>query len=321
MLHRFLILMVFLLTLPFHAKAEELTVHAIMAADLKPVAAEVDSAHHATARARIGGTITELKVSEGAEVKRGDVLAIINDPKQPLAIDAMEARLKSLEHERAQAAADVKRFTPLAKSGTISKLRMEELNTRLSMLDDSVHALRAERDNAITQRNEGHVLAPMDGKVLTLPTPQGNVIMPGETVAELTAGDLILKIRVPERHARYLKKDMELRIVSKAADGSDAVSMGKVVKIYPEIQEGRITADLSVEDIAHLYVGEQMTAYVPAARRKAIYIPPSAVTRRYGLNYVTLKSGVEAVVELGLEDDHGVEVLSGLNEGDVLVTP
>lgn len=305
--------------LPEVSVAEDFTVQMIEAADLKPVAAEVDSAHRAVARARIGGTIVAIKVSEGAYVKQGDVIAIVSDPKQPLAVSAVDARLKSLDQERAQAASDVERYKPLVKVGAISQMKMDELNTRLASLTSNVKAIKAERDSAKTLEGEGRVLAPMSGKVLSLPVPEGNVVMAGETIAELTAGELVLKIRVPERHAKYLKKGKKIRISSADDEGKEVVGSGSIKKIYPEVEEGRVTADVSVADLSQLFVGERMTAYVPTASRKAIYIPASFVTRKHGLNYVTLKSAGETVVELGLEGEHGVEVLSGIHEGDILV--
>lgn len=305
-----------------HAGAAELVVRTVVVADSKPVAAQVDTAHHAMARARITGTVEELRVSEGSEVKQGDVLAVIRDPKQPLAVTATDARLKSLDHDRAQAASDVKRFAPLVKMGAISQMKMDELNTRLSMLTSNVAALRADRDSALAQQKEGMVLAPMSGRVLKLPVTRGNVVMMGETIAELTAGEFILKIHVPERHARLLKKGLVVPIISENEDGSkQATASGKIQKIYPELHEGRMEADVAVPDLKHLYVGARMTAYVPTASRAAIYVPESAITHRYGLNYVQLKSGEEVVVETGLADAQGIEVLSGLHEGDILVVP
>ena len=143
--------------------------------------------------------------------------------------------------------------------------------------------------------------------------------MPGETVAELTAGELVLKIRVPERHAKYLTRGASIRIVSSNTRGEDANGNGKIRKIYPEAENGNVIADVAVTDLSHLYIGERMTAYIPTASRKAIYVPLEFIVRRHGLNYATLQSGGEVVVELGLEDAHGIEVLSGLRDGDVLV--
>lgn len=301
--------------------AEDFTVQTVETSDLKPVAAEVRSAHRAIARTRVSGTISEIKVAEGDKVKQGDVLAIVNDPKQPLAVEAVDARLKSLEQERKQAASDVERYVPLVKIGAISQMKMDELNTRLVSLTQTVKAARAERDSAITHKGEGKVLAPMSGQVLSLPVPIGNVVMAGETVAELTAGDLLLKIRVPEISAKYLKNGKKIRIVSSNENGEDANTNGVVKKIYPEVEGGFVTADLEVSDLSHLFVGERMTAYVPTASRKAIYVPRNLITRKHGLNYVTLKSGGETVVELGLDDENGVEILSGLSGGDILVSP
>ena len=306
---------------PRSSFAEEFTVHEAETSELKPVAAEVDSAHRAIARSRINGTISELKVAEGDKVKQGDILAVISDPKQPLAVDEVNAHLKSLEQERKQAASDVERYAPLVKVGAISQMKMDELNTRLATITENVKAAKAQRDSAVTNKGEGKVLAPMSGQVLSLPVSLGNVVMAGETVVELTAGDLLLKIRVPERTAKYLKNGEKIRIVSGSDSGEEKNGSGVIKKIYPEVESGLVTADVAVSDLSNLLVGQRITAYVPTYNHKAIYIPSNFITRKHGLNYATLKSGGEIVVELGLAGENGVEILSGLNGGDILVSP
>ena len=66
------------------AAAETLTVAPTLVDDDKEVLATVESVRSPQARARIGGTVDTLKVAEGDRVKKGDLLAVVVDPKLKL---------------------------------------------------------------------------------------------------------------------------------------------------------------------------------------------------------------------------------------------
>jgi hypothetical protein len=95
--------------------------------------------------------------------------------------------------------------------------------------------------------------------------------------------------------------------------------------VYPEIQGGRVIADVEVSGLGDYFVGERTRVYVDAGKRKAIVIPGSYVYRRAAVNYVKLADGDEVVVQPGeVHDGNGVkeiEILSGLVDGDKVVTP
>ena len=58
----------------------------------------------------------------------------------------------------------------------------------------------------ITQQvEEGDVLAPAQGRVLTIPVTVGAVVMPGETIAKIAANAYVLRLELPERHARFIE--------------------------------------------------------------------------------------------------------------------
>ena len=59
---------------------------------------------------------------------------------------------------------------------------------------------------------EGKVLAPAAGRVLTVPVTTGTVMLTGETVATIGEQNFVLRLRVPERHARFLKAGDPVRI-------------------------------------------------------------------------------------------------------------
>ena len=56
-------------------------------------------------------------------------------------------------------------------------------------------------------------------------------------------------------------------------------------------------------------------------RREAIVVPNTAVFARAGAHFVKLKDGAEVVVQPGEARDDDIEILSGLRDGDVVLTP
>ena len=63
----------------------------------------------------------------------------------------------------------------------------------------------------------------------------------------------------------------------------------------------------------------RVRVYVSTGKRETIIVPKTYTTIRYGLTFVRLKTGGEIVVQPGQESPKGIEILSGLVTGDVLI--
>ena len=103
---------------------------------------------------------------------------------------------------------------------------------------------------------------------------------------------------------------------------------GKLVKVYPEIEGGRVLADVEVDGLGDFFAGERTLVWIPVDQRTAISVPPAAISTRYGIDYVSLVSAagprdVAVVTGESFETGNGarVEILSGLRDGDRVVTP
>jgi len=96
---------------------------------------------------------------------------------------------------------------------------------------------------------------------------------------------------------------------------------GRVALVYPQIDQGRVIADVEVESLGDYFVGERTRVYVATGTRDALVVPESSVYRRFGVSYVKLKDGTEVAVQIGLPVEGGLEILAGLHEGDVVTTP
>ncbi len=168
---------------------------------------------------------------------------------------------------------------------------------------------------------EGAALAPGAGRVLKTPVTEGSVVLPGETIATIAEDHYILRLQLPERHARFMRAGDAVKISGRGSADGGALSEGKVRIVYPEIEGGRVIADVEVPDVGDYFVGERTRVYVATGERPAIVIPRAYVYRRAGVDFVRLKDGAEVVVQLGSGDDASVEILAGLKDGDEVVTP
>jgi RND family efflux transporter MFP subunit len=304
------------------ARAAEYVVEPRIVHDRKAVFGRVESIHQAEARARIAGTLVAVSVVEGDRVSAGERIALVQDPKLPLRLAETDARLKSLAAQQAQARIDLARMTVLRKSNTASQAQYDQARTALDVVTAQIAAMEAERDLILEEQREGAVLAPVSGRVLTVNRIAGTVIMPGESVATLAEENYVLRIYLPQRHARFVKVGDPVEVGAYGlASTPSQMREGHIRLVYPELKRGRVVADVTVAGLGNFYVGERTRVYVATGRRKTYIVPAKFVSRRFGVYFVRIKNLGEVVVQVGAETPEGVEVLSGVRPGDVLVAP
>ena len=304
------------------ATAADFTVSVTEVTDLKAVFAKVEPVDVAMARTRIGGTITELVVDEGSMVKKGQKLAVVSDPKLKLGITAMDARIRSLEARLELARTDLARSAKLRKTGSLSQARLDQATSNHDVVVSEIAAARAERAVMVQNRAEGVVLAPSSGRVLKVNITQGTVVMPGEPIARIAAERYILRIRLPERHARFLRQGDKALVGGRGLSVADAgVRQGVVRQVYPQLEQGLVIADVSVDGLGDFFVGERIRVWVPGDKRAAMIVPKAYLYQRFGVSFVRHKNGAEIAVQEGAASAAGVEILAGLEATDVLVLP
>ena len=316
-----------LLVAPSAFAADPFVVRTVEVTDRKAVVATVEPAHQLVARARIGGTIASLTIKEGDTVAAGAQIALVTDQKLALQMQALDSRIGSQQSRRDQAKVDFDRVAELLKRGVSTQTQLDQAKTNLDVADRTLAAMQADRSVIAQQASEGAVLAPGAGRVLTVPVSIGQVILAGETLATLAEDQFILRIQLPERHAQFMRAGDDVLIGARGMGNGTAETMraGKVRLVYPEIQGGRVIADVEVQGLGDYFVGERTRVYVDTGKRQTLIVPSSYVYRRAGVNYVRLAGGDEIVVQPGeprqAGDAPGVEILAGLKDGDALVTP
>lgn len=313
------------------AGAAELTVASTTIPELKAVFGEVKSRTVVPARARIGGTIFSVEITEGSEVEKGQVLATVVDEKIALELDAAEARIMEVRSQRDNAATELERARELFSRGIVPQGRVDQAETQFEVAQNQLAAAESAKAVLEQRAREGEILAPADGRVLTVPVTPGSVVLPGEEVARVASGRYYLRLALPERHAAEITEGNTVLIGRRGLDGAttaEAEGQGRIAKVYPEISEGRVIADVEMEGLGGYFVNERTLVWIPVGRRDAIAVPGEAITTRHGIDYVTLVTDagpMEVAVILGETfaegDDAKVEILTGLRNGDRILLP
>ncbi|MGE0230421.1 MAG: efflux RND transporter periplasmic adaptor subunit [Flavobacteriaceae bacterium] len=312
---------------PAAAGAAEYVVQPMTVPIMKSVFGQVQSRNVVPARARIGGTVTGITVEEGDTVEAGQTVAEVSDEKLALQRAALDAKRLAVVARLDNARTSLSRAQDLFTRGSVPKARLDEAQTAHDVLVNELQAVEAEIAVNRQQASEGAVVAPESGRVLTVPVTHGSVVLPGETILRVASGGYFLRLSLPERHAATIREGDSVEVGIRGADSALTMAEGRLVKVYPEIQNGRVIADVDVADLGDFFVGERTLVSIPVGRQDIIAVPADAITTRHGIDYVSLAGSQPVLVSVVIGERFQAdgtamrEVLSGLAAGDRVVTP
>jgi membrane fusion protein, multidrug efflux system len=258
-----------------------------------------------------GGVIARILVEEGAGVRQGQPLAVLDDAEWRL-----QARQSSA---RAQAARDaLARGLALQERGLLADQEVERLRSdaEVASADAALAELRVQ--NAT-------IVSPLAGVVTHRNIEQGQMVgtnTPAFTVADVTR--LEADVGVPEREAARVQVGQPVRIRFEGLGGG---VMGRVARIRPVVDPTSGTVQVTVEVDpqqagglrAGQFVNVDIVTEVLAGR---LALPRTAVlvdgpTPRV---YRVLAGFAEEVpVEIGGSHGERVEIRSGIQRGDSII--
>lgn len=305
------------------ALAGTIIVEPVPVTEWKAVYGRIEARNVVPARARIGGTVVELLVTEGDTVAAGETIASVSDEKLAFQVAAIDAQLSALKAQLDRAETELARGRSLTQRGVATAQRLDQLRTDVDVTRNQIAATEAQKSVVLQQQAEGDVLAPLSGRVLATPVTRGGVVMGGEPVATIGGGGFYLRLAVPERHARALGEGAAIRVTTDAGEVA-----GRLAKVYPRIENGRVIADVEADALDTAFVDARVLVELPVGERQAILVPAAAVANRYGVDFVRAGDGAatsERAVVVGerIERDGAalVEIVSGLAAGETVEVP
>ncbi len=257
------------------------------------------------------GKIVEINFEEGTAVKKGQLLAKVNDRQLQAQLQRLISQLKLAEDR-------VFRQDALLKRDAVSKEAYEQVKTDLATLNADIEIIKANIE--LTE-----LRAPFDGVIGLRQVSIGTYASPTTVVAKLTKiTPLKVEFSVPERYAKQIKKGTNLNF---SVEGTLDAFGAQVYAV-----ESAIDPNLHQFTARALYPNVNRTLlpgrYASVLLKKdeipnAIAIPTEAIVPEMGKDKVYLyKSGKAEPVDIitGIRTASEVQVIRGLHVGDTIIT-
>ena len=195
------------------------------------------------------------------------------------------------------------------------RLAKEKINQSISKKRQA----EASRSEAATYVGYTKVIAPFDGVVLEKLLDTGNLVGIGQPVLRIGSTKNVVYTYLPEPMAKKVSVGMDLTMKS---GSKDTYFQSKIIEISFNIDP--VTRNFRVKSASHvdLPVGAYIDVYVEDGKKEALMVPIDAVSVRGQLNVVFINNNGRAdmrVVKTGNIINDKIEVLSGINDGDVIV--
>lgn len=157
------------------------------------IAGTLNANQSALMRAEIAGIIEQVAVADGQEVKKGDLLFLIDHKTQQAEVKRTEANVNLRQQE-------YKRMQSLFKRNSVSQYDVDKANAELLTAE-------AEKEFAKAQLAKARVVAPFDATVGIRQVNSGAYVQPGTALIELVElNPLNLDFSAPETVLSFLRK-------------------------------------------------------------------------------------------------------------------
>jgi membrane fusion protein, multidrug efflux system len=283
-------------------------------------------------RPRVSGTVVAAHFTEGAPVKKGDLLVEID--RRPFEAALAEAKAK-LAQDRARdenARADARRYADLVEKEYVTRQQYEAARANAAALEAQVVADRAAVDRAQLDLAYATIRAPISGRTGRLLVHAGNLVTAGAPEPLVTIEQVkpvFVEFSVPEHHLAALRaRREEPPPVRLRASGAERDVEGTLVFVNnvvdPTTGTILLKARIANEDEA-LLPGQLVDVHLRIAERsRAVVVPASAVASGQQGDYAYVvgpeRKAEFRKVEVAQAGEAEVVIAKGIAAGEVVVT-
>ena len=284
----------------------------------------IRAVHETSIGSRLLARVVEVKLTAGQQVKAGDVLVRLDDADLQAKLQQAKATVAGAEAARTQAANDKQRYATLAESKSISRQEYEKAATALQAAEASLLHAQETVKEVQAALAWATIRSPFDGTVIDKKVDVGDMVTPGQMLVTLfDPKRMLLVASVREALTRQLQVGQEIGV---QVEGLDKQCSGTVSEIVPEAQSASRAFQVKVTGPcpSGIYTGMFGRILIPLADEDVLVIPRQAVRKVGQLELVEVVEHGQAsqrAIRTGRTLGEDVEVLSGLREGEQVVTP
>jgi len=294
----------------------------------------VQALYSVLVRSRVDGTLDSVNFTEGQEVKKGDLLAVIDPRPYQAALDQAAAQKAKDEAGLANARVDLERYAHLVRNQFASQ---QQVDTQQMTVNQALAAIKADEasiETAALNLSFTHIVSPLNGRVGLRMVDPGNLIHANDAsgIVNVTQVHPITAVfTLPEENLPQVIDAMRAGHVSVLAYSSDhktRLSAGELLTPDNAIDatSGTIKLKALFQNADNrLWPGQFIDARVQViVLHEAVTVPAAAVQRGQDGLYVYVVKPDSTVamrpVEEAMEQDGMAVIAKGLNGGEQVVT-
>ena len=294
-----------------------------------------------TVTPQVSGQLTKICVTEGQQVKKGQVLFIIDQRNAQLELEAAQANLQAALAQENSAKLEYESNKNLFEKKIVSSYMLSNSENSYKQAQASVAQARAAVNRSKVNLGFCTITASVSGVIGEIPVRSGDQVSPGMQLtmlsgntsmdAEISITEAVIESAVKEgmnaaQIEKYIAQLPPATFVMK--NGTEYPHKGRFASLTGVVNAatGSLTAKVSFPNPeGHLYSGIQGTVVVKFDEKDVIVIPQNAVVRLQDKSqvYKVKADSTATAVEVTTEDTgNGKDfiITSGLNVGDRIVT-
>ena len=287
------------------------------------------------------GQLMRIAVSEGQQVKKGEVLFVIDSRNAQLELEAAQANLQAALAQENSAKLEFESNKNLFEKKIVSNYMLANSENAYKQAQAAVAQARAAVNRAKVELGFCTITAPVTGVIGEIPVRVGDQVSPlseltllsGNTTidAEFSLTEALIEEMVQagmtsKQKEEYIANLPDVTFVMK--NGTEYPHKGRITTLTGVVNAS--TGSLSCKATfpnpeGHLYSGVQGTVVMPYSEADVIVIPQSSVVRLQDKAFVykVLPDSTATAVDVTMEDTgNGKDYIikSGLKVGDRIVT-
>jgi len=275
----------------------------------------------------IAGRLTNVYVEEGDNVKKGELLARLDDREARSNLKRAEAALGNAEEDVALAERSLKRLRQAFSKGAVAKQLVEEAEVELrsararqSVAEEEVRTSKLSLENP-------RIVAPFSGTITARYVEVGQWVVPSETLFSLVdQSQREVEVRVDAADSGGIAVGQTVTLSSDAFPGLDwNESVTRLAAATSNVGNANtVSVYISLGSKApSLRFGQQVDAEIRTAwNPSALKVPYGAIITKGGKSYVAVvENNVITLVEVetGIEDFTHVEIRQGVHVGQYVI--
>lgn len=278
---------------------------------------------------QVAGKVEEIAATVGDRVESGQLLARLEPDDYRLMVTSLESNLASAEAAAKNSQAAYQRNTRLYENNTISKAELDLYETQRDSDRAQAQALRAQLEQANNQLDHTRLCAPFAGFIASRNIEEYETVSAGQPVFTLVdPRQLEVELGMPERLISRLRPGDPVVVRVDILPGKEIAGTVSEVGVALDGSTGSYPVKVEIiespEGLRPGMAAEAVFTF-PFAAGPGYVVPTSALLRDMvsGENFIWTVEDSRAVrrpVEIGELVSGGVEIVSGLDPGEIVVT-